>query len=136
MNHTLLTTDKAEIIGFELPENAKDISINRSQDDFDLKYLQFDCEKYKGLSNYDSFYLPAGNWQLLGWSDEITEKQAAMVVDDVLLHGQQSDFNDFSVTLYKNYAYGSYLDSAIQSLKSLISYEGITKRLYLIYKLK
>lgn len=62
-----ITTPKGEILVLKIPdEQSDDFSIERSQDDFNQRQLQFPSGKFRGYQNYDRLNLPDGNWSILG----------------------------------------------------------------------
>lgn len=128
MNHTLLTTDKAEIIGLLPLDNASRFKITITSG---ISYLWYYIDDGEPMIEK----LGRGNWQLLGWSDEITPSQKYLVVDGErkvfdIFHGFKSGYYDF---VKNKVIIGITVE---ESFTSLLASKGITKRLYLIYKLK
>lgn len=77
--------------------------------------------------------LPKGNWQLIGLSDEITEEQAASLIDTTLMYKKHK---------VKSYKYKSYIDgfigfeTSLESFKSLMQSLGCEGRYAILKEVK
>jgi hypothetical protein len=113
MKHFPILQGKAHVV--ELPEGAYSIRLSKDAPLFRLDY-RIDVLTTKRISRPICVWLPAGNWQIVGRLSEVTESEAAGMVD--------SD-DQYGVTMYRNYKTTGmpYFDeqiTAIQSLESAI----------------
>lgn len=67
-------------------------------------------------------YLPTGNWQLIGLSDEITEEQASTVIDEPSL------FMYVDYTAKVDFGMKRKFDTSLESFKSLMQSLGCEGR--------
>lgn len=106
MNQKLITTDKATILLLMLPEGASNIGT-------ELKYLPDRTRilYWDGKNKWNSSFHIDGNWQPLGFANEVSEEVAKEVVDNDKATGKM-----FTNYLNKNWV----LFTALPALHSLL----------------
>lgn len=106
MQHTL-KTESGEYLVVDVPETLYKsyiYSVGAS------KYL---CAYYQSNENwkYKDFYLPPGNWEIIGLYPGITEEQMAGIVEG---------FEGYAYADYMRYENGLYYYTALESFASLL----------------
>lgn len=123
MKQIPLLQGKALLI--ELPEGAKDPFVAKTYIDEDGHTYDTDPQwiEWSGTYPNSTIDLPPGNWRIIGMLSEVTEDQAAEIVD-----GDRIPFDE-TQGAYRDYTYKSnwgaaWLSSALESLESSILAEG------------
>ena len=108
--------DSGKLLFVEVPNEAKGFEIVTNQSVIPYgKALNYEDKPFRGYINYCGIDLPDGNWQLLGFSTELTEEQ---LKDVMTKRGER--YEDFSISVISSqfvYVLGTSLES-FQSLKS------------------
>lgn len=119
-----LNTGTVDILLVDLPQEAFDFEIGKV-----CIHYKIHCDLPGGIDERN-IELPEGKWELVGWSDELTEEQAKGLV-------KRSGFS-IDKMKYWNYMCGefTYLGDALPSWHSFLSANNITERVYILRLIK
>ena len=110
----------------EIPEGAGDICF--PEQDFG-HVIQFKSLNLANKYVWQTITLTPGNWKLIGISDEMSDKQAATVVEQIESFGRVKRWKDYEFP-------DSGFYSALDSFKILLHTKSLTKRYAIIQQIK
>ncbi len=132
---TTLKTSKGIWIAVKLPIDAKDISIEKED-----MYYKSDVWNLGAIGHLKKLP-PGGQWQILGWSDELTEEQMEGIIETVDYSEGLGIDNSIGFPLFDDGkdddGTWSYLTDNIKlSFASLLTSHSITGRALILEKIK
>lgn len=128
---TTLQTNKGIWIAVKLPIDAQDISIEKED-----MYYKSDVWNLGAIGHLKKLP-PGGQWQILGWSDELTEEQMEGIVE-LCKHDRRykayADYVDIKDEGTANYD-GVCCPTVILSFQSLLISHSITGRALILERI-
>lgn len=119
---TTLQTNKGIWIAVKLPIDAQDISIEKED-----MYYKSDVWNLGAIGHLKKLP-PGGQWQILGWSDELTEEQMGSICDVEKTFGWSS-YGQIPSGSYQWYA------TVTESFKALLTSHSITGRALILERI-